>query len=736
MATDSDLFSHHMAQDSINTWHQADLHIHSPVSPDFNISPEVADPFLELLQQAHDNQIEIICITDHNDIHGYFKLKDLENEIKSVKDGLQKRQIPIPSQINQQSELFDKVIYLPGVELDVYPNIHLVIIFDPNDTEDAINDFIIRAGYPPNIRGDETSARYAKWTFAEALDEADSVGAITIAAHIDSDKGIYEESKSWGQARIDAFTHKSLWAMEFLKTTSRDQIINMLRYDPNYLRNSPLAFIQSSDFHGKTDQKIGDRRTFIRIDNLLQNDKKKVFDAIKIALRNPDEYISAPESPDVGLILKKLMTAPFVVDINSDDNLQLISRYICAYANSEDGTIVIGRNIKGNWEGIKIDDPDAFTNDVIGLLENSVVPNTVVAIRLYKYSPKKYICTIRVQKQAKIHTLKQDDKVYVLESGKPKAISTQEIINLAEFFLAKRYSGLSISGRISDISIKLNGLQDTIDILSIVKKIEAKTIKINNVFKAPKLGGVINEELQDHINYFANGCPDGNLILTPKIVPPRYDDHYLRLSAPIGLCDEMTYKFDDQFRFSGQKIIISLGGAVYYDQHDNINIYGNLWEPLIFAEQENGYLINLLYITIYLKSAIAIWYAIRCLGSVDLRSVSILKKVLIPHESSSQFSQEIISSAKELLHIERDYLERETMLAENLNAAKIQQENLDSWNKNLSDGIENHNQQADQIMAKIDNLFFKEFNLDESEIEIIYKILKSNNLARFYENTN
>jgi histidinol phosphatase-like PHP family hydrolase len=734
MANQEELFLDLIPQKPSGTWVQVDFHVHSPVSPDFCVSRDSDDPLLELLEQAKDCHIKIICITDHNDIRGYFQFQNMEKEIRSVKEGLQKRQIPIPEKIEQQAKLFDQVIVMPGIELDIYPNIHLLVIFNPDDTEESISNFLTQAGYPPNIRGDETAARNAGWTFTEAIEEAARIGAITIAAHIDSNKGLYEESKSWGQARIDAFTHPLLWGMEFIKTPSRDQVISLLKNDPNYLRKTPLSFTQSSDFHGKPDQKIGERRTFVRIDNLVHNDKRKIFEDIKLALRNPDEYISAPESPQVSNILKKLEFAPYVEDVSSEENLLQVYRYVCAYANTVDGTIVIGRNKKGNWVGIEIEDPDDFRNKMISLLEQNVYPPTGGAVILYQFSPSRYIFTIRVQNQPNIHLVNQDDRVYVLDNGKPTPLPIQKIIDLAEVNIARRYNHLSISGRIADISTQLSGLQDTIDILSIVKKIEKKITLFTDVFKAPTMGGIITDELLEHVEFSANGSPDGNLILTPAAVSPRFESHYLRLSAPIGLCDEKTYKFDEKFRLSGLKLIISAGGGVFYDQHENIFVFGNRWEPAIFTEQKQGYELDYLYIAMYLKSAISIWYTSRCLGSVDLRSFSTINRVVIPQKSSSPIGQDIILSAKELLNLEREYLERETSLVANINAAKQREERIDPWIKELTEGIENHNKKAAGIMNKIENLFFKEFDLNESEIAIVNKTLETNKLARFLGN--
>ena len=565
------------------TWRKIDFHVHSPCSSDFYGTDNTEDAYFHLLHQAKENGINIICITDHNDIRGYFQLRSIEDDVRKIKDGLEKRGLPVPEKITSQVELFNQIIYMPGVELDLDPNIHLIVLFDPNNSDDTIDEFLSSAGYLPNIRGDETSARHAKWTFTRALEEVAKIGAIAIAAHVDSSKGIYEESKSWGQARIAAFTHPNLSAMEFLKTPSRDQILSLIRNDPNYQRKEPLAFVQSSDFHGQQDQKLGARYTFIRIDNLMLDEKKKTFESIKFALRNPDEFISAPESPAIGTILRKIENQPYVEHINSDENRLKVWRYICAYSNTEDGTIVIGRNQKGNWVGIEIGDLDEFQKKVLDFVETGIEPKTTWALGIYQYSRTHHICTIRTQKQSQICTVRGEDRVYILKDAKPVQISTQEVVQLAEVNFSQRYTGFSISRRIIDLSARLNGLRDTIDILPIVKKIEAVAIPFGEVFRTLKSGNTITDVLKDQITITANGEPDGNFILVPN-VQPRFETHYLRFTAPLGSINRDDLQFDDLYKFNNPKIIVSAGGGVFYDEHDDIPVFGHQWEPLVFCQ--------------------------------------------------------------------------------------------------------------------------------------------------------
>lgn len=230
------------------TWFEIDFHVHSPASFDFDGIGRDEAGYLWLLEQAKLAGLDIIVCTDHNDIAGYNKFGELENDLRSTKRILDRNSTPVPETILAQLDLFEQVIILPGVELDINPNIHFIVVFDPQRT-DEISTFLNNAGYTPDVRGNEKSSTYCKWSVADLLLEADKINAIVIAAHIDSDKGLYEASKKWGHSRVSAFCDENLYAMEFINPVSRDQIENLMK-TPAYGRKTRLAFVQSSDFHG------------------------------------------------------------------------------------------------------------------------------------------------------------------------------------------------------------------------------------------------------------------------------------------------------------------------------------------------------------------------------------------------------------------------------------------------------------------------------------------------------
>jgi hypothetical protein len=171
-------------------WFEVDFHVHSPCSVDFQGAGKNEDGYIWLLEQAKLAKLDIIVITDHNDIAGYEKLVEIENDLRRTKKTLERNNSQIPDTVLSQISLYDQILVLPGVELDVYPNLHLIVIFDPQRT-DEISNFLNNAGYTKEFRGDEKSSKHGKWSFDDAAQEAEKINAILIAAHVDSNKGLY-----------------------------------------------------------------------------------------------------------------------------------------------------------------------------------------------------------------------------------------------------------------------------------------------------------------------------------------------------------------------------------------------------------------------------------------------------------------------------------------------------------------------------------------------------------------
>jgi len=708
-------------------WFQVDFHVHSPCSFDYEANDKSESEYIKLLENAISSEIDIIVITDHNDIAGYQKFIDIKNDLLRTKKTLERTNAEIPEIVNFQFSLFEKIVIFPGVELDIYPNIHLLLIFNPQYI-DLIDDFLQRAGFSQDVRGDETSSKYHKWSIEEALQEAEKIDAIVIAAHIDSDKGLYEASKKWGQSRISAFCNERLYGMEFINPISKAQIESIM-CSPDYKRNTKLAFVQSSDFHGKHNQKIGERRTHVRMDNLDKQDLDKVFLAIKKALRNPDEFISAPGRPELQEILRNLVDEPFVENINIEEDKQKFIRLICAVSNTDGGTIIIGKNSKGNWIGQPEANQLDFEEKIKSLLNQNISPLPDFSLHVYPYSKNNYISTIQIRKSPQFYLPKNEDHLYLLRNGQPVRAQINEIINIAETRLIERYSHLSITNKISAISKNLSATEDSIDILPIVRKIDLKTTPLNLVLGPPKIGYHIDDEESQMVEFDGNGYTQGNVIVL-SFSRPRFSEHYLRVTAPFGLLKETNIgSFKDVDVYDGEKIIIVPGGGVYYDNNEDVKVLCDFFTPYILVnDRKETETINFKFLVAFLKSSVSIWYSHRCLGTYDIRK-SIIRDIPIPINVEDENIKEAVNLIDKIVSLEKDFLITQQNFFEKIEYKDIIQ------SKELlaksSETVRAHNKKVYPLMCELDKLFYDLFNLKNTEINLIEKTIKSAGLAIF-----
>lgn len=720
-------------------WYSIDFHVHSPASRCFE-GPKAEDEdndeaYFWLLKQAKEADLDIIVVTDHNTISGYERFLALRAELESTRRTLLRNDVAIPDKIQRQVELFDQITILPGIELDADPNIHLLVLFDPQTSPGSMDDFLTRGGYPEDIRGDESVARHAKWSVRDVCREASTLGAVVIAAHVDSDKGLYEASRHWGQKRIAAFTDENLFAMEFINPKTRDQIQSILK-QPAYARDTHLSFVQSSDFHGRKTQQIGERRTYVRLDD-VKDTQSDLFRALKRALRNPVEYVSAPGRPEIREIQTSLEDSPCIEALESDSDLAKLHQFVCAFSNSEDGTIVIGRNDRGNWTGIRCSDTGDATRRIAAMVHDGVKPPPRVEVELYPYYSDRFFATVRVHAEDRIRSTVGDDRVYSMVSGQPKKASTDKVVHLAENKLLERYEHLSITRRLRQISRELEGTRDSLDVLPLVRKIEAQTRPFSHLFAPPATGAVLEPGWEDRIEFAGNGLIEGEVVLLEP-TQPRLRDQYIRITAPLARADLDDPALHSVPRFDGPKIVLAPGGAVYLDSRDGVTVMCRQVAPLVCQAGDDYTGPDLAFVVAYLKSAVAIWYADRCLGSTDFRDTyRVLRKVPIPHQPPVRDREHVLDLVSNVIQLERDFLADEQVALGRIKSLKENSQDADAealTSKLLQDrmiAIEEHNEEATALMSKIEHAFFELLALTEEEVEIVQQGVRGKNFAVF-----
>ena len=708
-------------------WKTIDFHVHTPASHDFiPISEDVTNEYVSILRIAQESNINLLVISDHNTIDGYFKFQEIHDDLKKTQKVitlLKETDSDFENKVKQQLEYFEKVTILPGIELDTYPNVHILILLDPTLEREKIEEGLLHSGFPRDDRGKEISSEKEILPVESAMNYWGKMGCLVIASHVDSNKGLFEETKTWGEKRVSAFTNEFLFGMEFNNPKTRDKIRSIYQ-DPKYHRDSQIAFVQSTDYHGNSKHTIGQKKTYIKIGEITK-DKSSLFRCIKEALRNPFECISAPESPEVAQILSNLLDSPGVEEFNSADNQSVLLKYLVAFANTVDGTFVIGKNNQNNWIGISSESREQLLNQLSEIISARISPPLNYECEIYDYGIEKYIVSIRIKKRLQVFTVSDQDDAYILENGVAVRANTRTISEIAERNVLQRYKSLSITHQISDVSRRLSGLADTIDVLPLIRKIDQKSIRLKKINPIAVSGDKIPEFAREQIDDFMNGTPNGNLVILRQ-EKPRYTDSYLRLSPPKIDCQ--IDGINDLISFSGPKIIISPGGAAFFDTSDGIKICCDKYKPLVisgFAEEFPSFT---KICAAFLKTSISIWYSERCFGSYDIRNERILFNIPVPDMKRYSEANDLIRIIDELLGKEKNFLEEENLLE---NKLKTEDVSTDELITQLGTHSQHFNDVANILMKEIEDHFYSFFEFSIEEIQIVENKIKSMGLKSF-----
>ena len=260
-----------------------DLHIHTLGSSDYkkisNLNEE--EQYISILQEAYENELEIIAITDHNTFRGYNRLKE------------------IISNNYERTKQYKKILILCGIEITCYSN-HILAIFDKNFSRESQDVFLHEIGIDKSLEGTE-NAMADELGPSALLKKINDYGGITILAHADSKKGfLYSFCRESGTSKSEIpFSGKSLskiikspflYGIQVVSEYGESKI-NQLLLNKDYQREDrALSILHFSDSHGlvlngiytgKSGKKIGASYSVAKL-------SYKSFNAIKMALTDPD----------------------------------------------------------------------------------------------------------------------------------------------------------------------------------------------------------------------------------------------------------------------------------------------------------------------------------------------------------------------------------------------------------------------------------------------------------------
>lgn len=639
-----------MQQNYLEEYVPVDLHVHTPASNCYNrVHDSLEEDYISLVRMYVEKGVKVIAITDHNSIKGYKELMDIrqeaENRIKYWNELDEIEGLKDKVHVEQEKlALFQNILILPGVEFEAFPGIHILLIFDPqiDGIVNVIEKFLYENGYTADNQGNEV-VEASSTSAVEIIKRACELGAITIAAHIDSAKGALDKLVDSG--RVQFFKSEALNGVQIVKPETIDYLKDLLN-NREYKRNKELAFMRFSDFHNN--DSIDGKISYFRMENIS-------FDNVRTIITEHQELISfTPRIEDVDSINDILKNGDtFTFDNIKEKNIEEIAKTICAILNSGKGTIVIGVGKKGSIVGMKM--PIDEITKKINMLYDAYNKNTAYFKHIEDYYElgELVVAIIRIWSIGHI-VFEYNDSVYLFDKkNEVKKASVNEIYELGE----KNYRNSFIRinkvnhKRLRYIERQTALIDKAKDNIELNRKILKYSVISQNVFNI----NIMTKGVDAEYPFDGVGVVAGNLFYVPNL-DAHYPDCYSRLTCPSFEIDFEKNNIEKIHIYNDECAIINNKFNVHYLSSMNpYTIEGKAF--IVFSLNE--YLkdqYSLPAIALWLKSPILLYHQYTINESYELFSAKTFFTVPIFLHEEMLKGGSIDKLATEIIALEEQFL--------------------------------------------------------------------------------
>ena len=698
--------------------YKVDLHIHTPASKCYQ-GAKTEDEYIQILKRAHENNLDIIAITDHNTIDGYTKLMEIyqrtRDDLKIIERYKNEANPRIEEDIEKDIEilkLYENIVILPGVEITLNPKVHMIVITSDDKVND-IEQLLFEVGYTPDKQGVDSgiSINVDIKTFLGNKILSDKV---VIAPHVDSDSGIYNELAKSGTYRADIMKSPIIDAMTCNNIEQLKRIKNLLSNEPLYVREAPIAFINSSDAHS-TDL-IGSRVSYIKME-------QRNIECLKKACKNPAECIFDISDNGIKTIINRMIKddKTYVVnDLVRDDDL-FLAKCLCACLNEGIRTIIFGVS-PDNEEiaGIKVSYEDMKSSllAAIKMLNSKTSPfSPRLGYESLGNGRNVYFIFLDTPKY-NFWYFEETQETYTLIEGvqKAKLYDIERLIYRNALSKLKNMEERN-NKRVNSMVTNMNSLANMAGKLDIIQRIESRgTYLVNNVeieviesYKGND--DMINDIFDSNIGDLMG---DTYYIFNSSV---RLENAILRYSCPITNTDLSSINY-----ISKQKdgsILISHDGGSYLVDSNEWSIIGNKNSYLcvkLNLEIENSF--SIYSLIGWIKSSIFIWYTLRKFDTANIFLPDVFRNIIIPDLNCLKPDGIVEKCVKQIIENEKAFI-MEFKRLEDESSKDIDEDEEESRIERLNDFIDMHNIATENLGKQIDEEILTDLQLSGTELEWI-----------------
>lgn len=420
-----------------NQWHMFDCHIHTPASSDYQ-QPEVT--YLEILQRAESRGLDIIAFMDHNTIAGYRHLQDDIQQLTL----LEKLNRLVPDErlrLIEYRRLLSKMLVLPGFEFTATFGFHIIGIFPPEKPIREIEHLLLQLNIP-SVQLDDGSATVGATTdVLTAYRLINESGGLVIAAHANSSNGVAMRGFTFGgQTKIAYTQDPNLRALEVTDLEQKGPRTTAAFFNgtkPEYPRR--MHCIQGSDAHRLTTDPqrkknlgVGERATDVALPDASFDSLKELFESNDFSRTRPHRH---KEEPAFDFIQAARDEGPNIIqDFHESMTIRggkiyAIIADVCAFANTNGGTLYLGVGSEPMKVPVGISDPENAISQLDKEINNRISPPLRTAIDLQDFTNKKIIRVLVPRGENPPYAV-DDNKIYVRDEAETGLAVRDEIVSL------------------------------------------------------------------------------------------------------------------------------------------------------------------------------------------------------------------------------------------------------------------------------------------------------------------
>lgn len=419
-------------------WYRADLHLHTPASEDYQ-EPDVA--YIEILRKAEQRGLDIIAITDHNTVNGYAAMMR-EVEQLSYLERLGRAQAEELRLLAEYRRLLDKVLVLPGFEFTATFGFHILAIFPQTTPLRLLEHILLSLNVPLEAIESGNSIVGASADVLTAYRLINEAGGIVIAAHANSAHGVAMRGMDFGgQTRIAYTQDRYLHALELTDLGRRGRGSTQSFFDgtkPEYPRR--MRSIQGSDAHRINGIGSGTKNPQLGVGERITEFQlgERSFEALLDLFRSTDFSRSRPYNPNRQPIDYVLMArdegASLVQSFHETlekkgGKLEAIIEDVCAFANTNGGTIYVGISPDKDKKPLGIDKPSEAINLLASEISRRITPILEVEMNTVETGGKTVVQMQVPFGEDRPYAI-DDNKIYVRDEVETTLAVRDEIVNL------------------------------------------------------------------------------------------------------------------------------------------------------------------------------------------------------------------------------------------------------------------------------------------------------------------